>query len=200
MSIPVPPLHPARTASAGSLVLLLGLAAGCDAGAPGGDATAELAPFASLAGSEPSSREAEVIAVAEAFLEALSNRDGAALEALVLPGGSVHAVGVASDGSAERIHSRPIEDDVVSIPENPNVLFERMWEPVARVHGPIGIVWTPYDFWVNGAWSHCGVDAFSMVETAEGWKISSITYTTEREGCPEPPLPPPTPEELGVAG
>jgi hypothetical protein len=48
--------------------------------------------------SETSLREAEVIAVAEAYLRALSARDGATLRALSLPGGSVHAVHLADDG------------------------------------------------------------------------------------------------------
>jgi hypothetical protein len=198
------PVRVARHLRMGALVPILFLAVACDTGAHAGDDAVGPDPSASRsdlsASAEPSSREAEVIAVAEAFLEALSSKDGAALEALSLPGGSVHAVVVAEDGAVEGISSRPMEDDVVSIPANPNALFERMWDPVARVHGPIGIVWTPYDFWVNGAWSHCGVDAFSMIETEEGWRISSITYTVERAGCPEPPLPPPTPEELGVEG
>jgi hypothetical protein len=185
-----------RPLLAGALLPLLAAAAGCEAGAPApagsGDAPG---PTAS---SEPDPREAEVIAVAEDFLRALSARDGAWLDRLALPGGSVHAVGLEPGGALRGIWSRPFEDDVASLPTNPNALYERMWEPVALVHERIAMVWTPYDFWVNGAWSHCGIDIFTLIETEDGWRISSITYTVEMEGCPDPPLPPPTREELGV--
>jgi hypothetical protein len=185
-----------RPLLAGALLPLLAAAAGCEAGAPApADHASGGVPSAS---SQPDPREAEVIEVAEDFLRALSARDGAWLERLSLPGGSVHAVALEAGGSLRGISSRPIENDVASIPRNPNALFERMWEPTALVHERIGMVWTPYDFWVNGAWSHCGIDIFTLVETDDGWKISSITYTVEVDGCPDPPLPPPTPEELGV--
>ncbi len=192
------PRHTApRARLAGALLPLLVLAAGCEAGAPADAGRA--APATPAASQETDLRVAQAIEVAEDFLRALSARDGAWLERLSLPGGSVHAVTLEGDGGLRGISSRPIENDVVSIPRNPNALFERMWEPVAMVHERIAMVWTPYDFWVNGAWSHCGIDIFTLVDTEDGWRISSITYTVEREGCPESPLPPPTSEELGVA-
>jgi hypothetical protein len=150
------------------------------------------------ASSETSLREAEVIAVAQAYLRALSDRDGATLRALSLPGGSVHAVDLADDGSLWRIRSRSLEDDAVKISEDSDPLLERMWDPIAMVHGRLAMVWTPYDFWVAGEWSHCGIDIFTLVETDDGWKVSSISYTSEVSDCPESPLPPPTAEELGV--
>jgi hypothetical protein len=65
-----------------------------------------------------------------------------------------------------------------------------MWNPEVRVHGPIASVWTAYDFWVDGKFSHCGVDVFDLVKTAEGWKISGGAYTVERTGCAPSPLGP----------
>ena len=73
-----------------------------------------------------------------------------------------------------------------------------MWDPVAMVHGRLAMVWAPYDFWVGGEWSHCGIDAFTLVEADAGWRVSSISYTSEISDCPESPLPSPSEEELGV--
>jgi hypothetical protein len=30
---------------------------------------------------------------------------------------------------------------------------------------------------VNGKWSHCGVDIFTMAKTADGWKIVTLVYS-----------------------
>jgi len=49
------------------------------------------------------------------------------------------------------------------------------------VHEGIAVVWTPYEFHVNGEFSHCGVDAFSLVRIDGQWKIAGIVYTVERE-------------------
>ena len=70
-------------------------------------------------------------------------------------------------------------------------LLERMWDPTVTIHGTIATVWTPYDFHIDGEFSHCGIDAFSLVRTDEGWRIASIVWTVEPTGCPPSPLGPP---------
>ena len=53
----------------------------------------------------------------------------------------------------------------------------------------------PYDFHRDGEFSHCGVDAFTLVRTESGWKISGGVYTVETEGCAPSPLGPPAMKE-----
>lgn len=44
----------------------------------------------------------------------------------------------------------------------------------------IAVVWTPYAFHVDRELSHCGVDAFSLVDGGDGeWKIAGVVYTVE---------------------
>ena len=59
------------------------------------------------------------------------------------------------------------------------------------VHGSLAIVRAPYDFFVDGVFSHCGVDAFTMVRSRGEWRISHVVYTTQRQGCAPSPLGPP---------
>jgi len=66
-----------------------------------------------------------------------------------------------------------------------------MWDPNVLIHKEIAVVWAKYDFHREGKFSHCGVDAFNLVKTPEGWKISGIIYTVEKEGCGESPIGPP---------
>jgi hypothetical protein len=56
-----------------------------------------------------------------------------------------------------------------------------MSDPLVMVHEGIAVVWTPYEFQVNGKFSHCGVDAFSLVRIDGRWKIAGIVYTVEQE-------------------
>ena len=72
-------------------------------------------------------------------------------------------------------------------------MLERIWEPQVRVHKGIATLWAPYDFWLDGALRHCGIDSFELVKSPEGWKITGGTYTVEREGCQPSPLGPPAP-------
>jgi hypothetical protein len=69
---------------------------------------------------------------------------------------------------------------------------ERMWDPVVQVDGPVAMVWTPYDFWMDGQFSHCGVDAFQLIRENDVWKVLAVVYTMEYgEDCEPSPLGPP---------
>ncbi len=128
--------------------------------------------------------EKAVLAVVQRFFDAMASHDAAAARAIILPEGryfSVRDDGMAAGASLAEFADR--------LPSRKEQLTERMFQPEVRVRGPLATVWTAYDFHRDGKFSHCGVDAFTLVRTKEGWKISSLVYTVEPSGCPErPPL------------
>ncbi|HEX9164582.1 MAG TPA: VOC family protein, partial [Gemmatimonadales bacterium] len=62
-------------------------------------------------------------------------------------------------------------------------LEERIYNPEVRLDDHLATVWVEYDFLVNGAVSHCGVDSYQLVRTADGWRILQIVDTQRRTGC-----------------
>ena len=44
-----------------------------------------------------------------------------------------------------------------------------------------------YAFYLDGELHHCGVNAFQLVRTADGWAAFSIADTSREEGCDWPP-------------
>lgn len=70
--------------------------------------------------------------------------------------------------------------------------FEERWtgEPSVRIRGPIATVWGEYEFRIDGAFSHCGIDAVDLVKVGGEWKIANWMWTVEREHCPTAPLEP----------
>ena len=60
---------------------------------------------------------------------------------------------------------------------------ERISNPVVKVDGGLASVWMEYRFYVGERFSHCGVDTFHLVRTAEGWRIVDLADTRRREGC-----------------
>jgi 2-iminobutanoate/2-iminopropanoate deaminase len=130
--------------------------------------------------------ERAVIAAAQALLEAINTRDGDAAGEILLPEGALVRVIPTPDGG--RPEAIPHQEFVRSIGGAGPALFERMWAPEVRIHGPIATVWTPYDFYVEGELSHCGINAFNLVQSGDEWKVASVVYTVEREGCPVSPL------------
>lgn len=130
-----------------------------------------------------------VIAAVEQLFGAMAKRDTASARALLLPGSRFIAMATDGAPAAPRIQGDSVFLRRLASDTTP--LLERMWEPVVRFTGPLATVWTPYDFHVNGKWSHCGVDAVTLVRTGAAWRISEIAYTVQRQGCAPSPLGPP---------
>ena len=61
-------------------------------------------------------------------------------------------------------------------------------EPTVLIRGPIAVVWGEYEFWIDGSFSHCGVDSVDLVRIGEDWKIANFMWTVEKEGCPTAPM------------
>lgn len=60
---------------------------------------------------------------------------------------------------------------------------ERIQFETVKVDGPLAIAWTPYQFYHNGKFSHCGVNSFQLVRIEGVWKIQYIIDTRRRAGC-----------------
>lgn len=65
------------------------------------------------------------------------------------------------------------------------IIKERLLDTgvMVQIHKRIAMVWGPYDLWVNNKYSHCGVDVFTLLKTKAGWKIASLAFSMETEGC-----------------
>ena len=134
----------------------------------------------------PSNEEKAVIAVIDQFFYIMTTRDTTTARNVLLPEGQFFSI--REDGT---IRSQSHLTFAESIASSQDLLLERIWEPKILIHERIAMVWAPYDFHRNGNFSHCGIDAFSLLKTDEGWKIAGIIYTIEPTGCKESPLGPP---------
>jgi hypothetical protein len=62
---------------------------------------------------------------------------------------------------------------------------ERIRYDAIRVDGALAMAWTPYQFYLNGRFSHCGANSFQLVRTGGEWKIQYIVDTRRKQGCAE---------------
>lgn len=127
--------------------------------------------------------EKAALQVAHDFFDALEKGDSTAFQSLFLPKAMVYTVrennGVPALGSRS-----PFSDKF----RKGTVVKERMKAQgvEVHVHGRMAVVWAPYDLWVNDVYSHCGIDVFTLIKAEAGWKIASLSYTIEKEGCDTP--------------
>jgi hypothetical protein len=135
---------------------------------------------------------AQVLAIADSALAAVTRGDIVAVTDLMVEDAVIIRAWL-GDGGTPRYSVRTRAQERASGFDQP--IVERGFRPVVHVSGPLATVWLPYDLYVAGKWSHCGVDQFTMVRTPAGWRIAAAAWTIEQPpACePHPDGPPPPP-------
>lgn len=63
---------------------------------------------------------------------------------------------------------------------------ERIGRATVNSDGLLATVWMPYHFYLQGKFSHCGSNAFTLIKTpVKGWQILAITDSRSSSTCPE---------------
>jgi hypothetical protein len=131
---------------------------------------------ASAAPATAAAEEAAILEVIDRFMHAVSRNDDAAMAAIRIEG-AMNTVARAN-GTVTRRAFQP-RPSASGTGENQ----ERYWDPVVHVRGTLAVVWTPYEFWVKGKTSHCGIDAFELVKEQGTWRIGNAMWTIEPDAC-----------------
>ena len=69
---------------------------------------------------------------------------------------------------------------------HPEPWSEPIWDARIEVDGTFAQVWTQYAFYLGKKFSHCGVDAFQLVNDGKGWKIIHLADIRHTSGCNVP--------------
>ncbi len=148
-----------------------------------------IASASSAGAQEMADERARVLAVVEASLEAISHEDMIAFTDLMIE--EAVTLRVAERDGEVRYAVRDRADsraNTLSVD-----LVERGFNPEVYISGPLAVVWLPYDIYVDGEWSHCGVNVITLVRIGGDWKIASLAWTVEQPPACErhPDGPPP---------
>ena len=119
---------------------------------------------------------AAATAIADSALAAISRRDFVALTDLMVD--EAVAFSVREREGQVRYTSRTRAQERATRSER--TIAERGFRPEARVSGRLAVVWMPYDLYLDGQWSHCGVDTFIMLRLDTGWRIASMAWSVDQ--------------------
>ena len=141
-----------------------------------------------LAAQTPPNEQAAVLAVAESALAAVSRSDFAAFTDLMLDSAVTFSAG--ERNGQFRLQFRTRAQQRATPPGGRYT--ERGFHPEVRISGPLAMVWLPYDFYLDGKWSHCGVDAFTLLKSEGRWRIATVVWSVEQPpACQRHPSGPP---------
>lgn len=127
------------------------------------------------------SEEEEVKAVIVSLFDGMRAKNADQISAAFTPEAIMNTVIAKPEGS--EVGSNSVADFAKRISSTPaeTQLDERIIDYQIKVDGTMASAWTPYRFYVNENFSHCGVNSFQLVKTAEGWKIVYIIDTRRKE-------------------
>ena len=139
--------------------------------------------FSTCLSANSQTTEDSVKAAVNNLFIAMKNSDGLMLRSCFGDSAKLQALGKDKAGNLI-VKNESIQDFANSISTAPKgSLDERISFDTIKIDGPLASVWTPYSFYYNGQFSHCGVNSFQLIRTVNGWKIQYIIDTRRKTGC-----------------
>ena len=122
-------------------------------------------------------------AVVNNLFIAMKNSDGNGIKACFADGAILQTI-VTSKEMKTVIKSDSVETFARIIQSMPkDAADEKVVFDAIQIDGPMAAVWTPYEFYFKGQFSHCGVDHFVMIRQEGKWKIQYLIDTRKKEVC-----------------
>lgn len=128
-------------------------------------------------------------ATVEKFFTSIETRDRTLLESILVPNSLNISTNELANGDA-RFTTLSYEEMLTALTRPGRSAMERAWDETILIQGHIAVFWAPYDFHVDGEFTHCGVDSFQLIKQEGQWLITNASWTRETENCPASPLGP----------
>ena len=129
------------------------------------------------------------IAAVETFFEAIRTNDWALADSVMYDDAVLY--GYRLEGGEVLLNQMTARQYLDSMSARSDQLLERIWDVQVLEEDRLATVWTPYDFWLNGEFHHCGTNSFSLIRRADGWLIAGVVYSIRVDDCEPSPLGPP---------
>jgi hypothetical protein len=126
--------------------------------------------------------EDSVKAAVNSLFTAMKNADSAGIIRSFTSGGLLQSVNE-KDGKTSIADEKVVDFAHIIAGLKKGDGDERITFDVVKIDGPLAIVWTPYQFYYKGAFSHCGVDSYQLVRINGEWKIQYLIDTRRKGGC-----------------
>jgi len=128
----------------------------------------------------------DVLAVVNRMFEAMRTNDSTLLKSCFTQDVRMSTVLINAQGIAQVKEGALTQFlEAVAKPKTV-VLNEPIWNEQVQIDGSLAAVWVDYAFYLTNTFSHCGVDAFHLVKTADGWKIFNLVDTRRKADCNVP--------------
>lgn len=121
--------------------------------------------------------------VVNKMFTAMKQGDAGALAECFADSAMLQTVANGKEGKVA-VRNEPIGDFIKQIAGLPKGdADERITFDMVKIDADLASVWTPYQFYYKGNFSHCGVNSFQLVRINGQWKIQYIIDTRRKGNC-----------------
>lgn len=117
------------------------------------------------------------------FFDAFHKQDTTALKEMVTEKVILQSISTNKEGKTvlKEDDFNQFLENIASIPKE--IKFEeKLLDFNIQLDGNMANAWTPYEFWYQEKFSHCGVNSFQLIKEDDKWKIIYLV-DTRRRGC-----------------
>ena len=160
------------------MLVFLSTLGACQSATNEDEPTVGMEPTNDLSFAPTDEQRGEILATVQGVFDALAG-DASKLSEVMMPDVIMRSNSIEEDGSVTSSTSTVagLRDRIIS---SGSIMVERMFDSKVMVSGPIATVWTPYDFYTGGEFSHCGIDVVTLLHTQKGWQIMSLDWTRQQ--------------------
>jgi hypothetical protein len=72
---------------------------------------------------------------------------------------------------------------IIANKKKEDIYLEKLHSYDIKIDGNLASVWTPYEFYFNGKFSHCGANSFQLFNNNGNWQIIYLVDMRRRESC-----------------
>lgn len=136
------------------------------------------------AGAQETTPEQEVKKTIETFFEAFHKGDTTLLKSVLADKLVLQTTFTDREGKNQLVEEEASKlITVIGTRPTDQKWEEKLLDYQIKVDGTMANAWTPYEFWFNGQFSHCGVNSFQLFNDNGTWKIIYLIDTRRRQGC-----------------
>ena len=127
--------------------------------------------------------EDSVKAAVNKLFEGMKNSDAELISSSFGDSAVLQTIGNSKDGKLI-IRNEKVSGFAEVVGKSPKgALDERIVFGSIKIDADLASVWTPYKFYYNGQFSHCGVNSFQLVRMNGTWKIQYLIDTRRKQAC-----------------
>ena len=141
------------------------------------------APLSPIRAQKASAETEPVQRTITAFFDGMRRGDSIAVRRTLAPAAVFHAFSN-KPGQPLTLEIESIDGFLKAVgTPHAKIWDERISFANVLIDGSLASVWTPYEFYLGGTFSHCGYNSFQLVKLTDGWKIAHVIDTRRKEKC-----------------